>query len=65
MLTDVIPDAEGNVDLSLHEFEGLRAYPSYVQLEKHFQPSNPDPIGHIRLRIPGPVPRITLVWEHP
>jgi hypothetical protein len=65
VLTDVIPDAEGNVDLSLHEFEGLRAYPSYVQLEKHFQPSNPDPIGHIRLRIPGPVPRITLVWEHP
>jgi hypothetical protein len=71
VLTDLQPDPEGNIDLSLHEFEGLKVYPSYVQLT-HVQavnhdPTSPirDPISHIRLSTPGPVPRITLVWEHP
>ena len=63
VLTDVAPNAEGNIDLSLHAFEGLRVYPSYVQLETIKDTA--DPIGHIRLRTPGPVPRVTLVWEHP
>ena len=63
VLTDVRPDANGQIDLSLHAFEGLRAYPSYVQLETIKDAT--DPIGHIRLRTPGPVPRVTLVWEHP
>jgi hypothetical protein len=63
VLTDVVPDAEGNIDLSLHAFEGLRVYPSYVRLETIKDPA--DPIGHIRLKTPGPVPRVTLVWEHP
>jgi hypothetical protein len=71
VLTDLQPDSQGNIDLSLHEFEGLRVYPSYVQLT-HAQPDNHDPISHIRdpishirLHTPGPVPRVTLVWEHP
>jgi hypothetical protein len=65
VLTDVRPNADGEVHLSLHAFEGLRAYPSYVRLESLPDPTGRDPIHHIRLRMPGPVPRITLVWEHP
>jgi hypothetical protein len=65
VLTDVHPDADGHVVLSLHEFEGLRVYPSYVRIETASEPGVRDPINHIRLKMPGPVPRITLVWEHP
>jgi len=65
VLTDVQPDAEGQIDLSLHAFEGLRAYPSYVRLELLPDPTGRDPIHHIRLRTPAPVPRVTLIWEHP
>jgi hypothetical protein len=63
VLTDVRPDANGDVLLSLHSFEGLRAYPSYVKLETQHDPN--DPIDHIRLKMPGPVPLLILVWEHP
>ncbi|MBP3959155.1 hypothetical protein J8F10_28250 [Gemmata sp. G18] len=65
VLTDVRPNADGYVDLSLHVFEGLRVYPSYVKIDSFPDPTGRDPINHIRLRTPGPVPRITLVWEHP
>lgn len=65
VLTDVQPDADGVVVLSLHAFEGLRVYPSYVKLETQSDPPVHDPIDHIRLRTPGVVPRLTLVWEHP
>jgi hypothetical protein len=69
VLTDVRPDAEGYVDLSLHAFEGLRVYPSYVKLLTNEKLETikdlADPISHVRLRTPGPVPRVTLVWEHP
>jgi hypothetical protein len=65
VLTDVRPNADGEIHLSLHAFEGLRAYPSYVKLESLHDPTGRDPIHHIRLRTPGPVPRVTLVWEHP
>ncbi len=65
VLTDVKPNADGEVHLSLHAFEGLRVYPSYVKVEKLHDPTGRDPIQHIRLRTPGPVPRVTLVWEHP
>jgi hypothetical protein len=65
VLTDVYPDASGCVDLSLHAFEGLRVYPSYVKLETTSEPSVRDPVDHIRLKLPGPVPLIMLVWEHP
>ena len=66
VLTDVrSTDAKGWVDLSLHEFQGLRVYPSYVRLESVPDPTGRDPINHIRLITPGPVPRVTIVWEHP
>ncbi len=64
VLTDVRPNAEGEIHLSLHAFEGLRVYPSYVKIHPLPDPTGRDPIHHIRLRTPGPVPRLTLVWEH-
>ncbi|MFM8274236.1 MAG: hypothetical protein ACKODX_18160, partial [Gemmata sp.] len=65
VLTDVRPDANGEVHLSLHHFEGLRVYPSYVLPHPLQDADVRDPVHHIRLRTPGPVPRVTLVWEHP
>jgi hypothetical protein len=67
VLTDVIPDAAGKVELSLHYMEGLRVYPSYIKIkdESAPDPTGHDPINHVRLRMPGPVPRVTLEWEHP
>jgi len=62
-LSDVVPDADGGVTLSLHHFPGLRVYPSYVQLE--LEKDQHDPLSHVRLRPHGPVPRVTLVWENP
>ena len=62
-LTDVVPDANGAVLLSLHECEGLRVYPSYVKIVA--VPDKHDPIKHVRLDMPGPVPRVTLVFEWP
>ena len=66
-LTEVIPDAEGLVTLSLHQEGGLRVYPTYVRIDERpaEDPSVKDPIKHIRLLVPGPVPRVTLVWENP
>lgn len=63
-LTDVVPDANGEVCLSLHHpVTGLRAYPSYVSLTIAKDMS--DPMAHVCLRPHGPVPRITLIWENP
>jgi hypothetical protein len=59
-LTNVAPDADGFVKLSLHYQEGLRVYPSFV--EPLPAKDSSDPISHIRLRPHGPVPRVTLVW---
>jgi hypothetical protein len=72
-LTNVAPDAEGKVDLSLHHVQGWRAYPSYIRLSHPADPAQDtapdptgrDPVNHVRLRMPGPVPRVTLVWEGP
>lgn len=65
-LTDVVPDAEGFVVLSLHQQDGLRVLPSYIRIARGAEdPTCKDPIGHIRLRVPGPVPRVTLIWENP
>jgi hypothetical protein len=65
VLTNVTPSAEGEVHLSLHMQDGLRVSPSYVQIEKLEDPAIHDPIPVVRLRMPGPVPRITLTWEAP
>ena len=64
-LTDVVPNADGEVQLSLHNLEGLRVFPSYVRVEPMPDPTGRDPVHHVRLRLPGPVPRVTLVWENP
>ena len=72
-LTNVVPDSEGKIDLSLHHVQGWRAYPSYIRLSHPSDPAQDtapdptgrDPINHVRLRMPGPVPRVTLVWEGP
>lgn len=64
-LTDVVPDAGGAVELSLHHIDGLRVYPSYIHLAAAPDPTGADPIKHVRLQLPGPVPRVTLVWENP
>jgi len=64
-LTDVVPNADGEVQLSLHNLEGLRVSPSSVRVEPMPDPTGRDPVHHVRLRLPGPVPRVTLVWENP
>jgi hypothetical protein len=65
VLTNVVPNAEGQVELSLHWLAGLRVSPSYVRVESMLDPTGRDPVHHVRLLIPGPVPRVTLVWENP
>ncbi len=65
VLTDVIPNAEGEVQLSLHMIEGLRVFPSYIEVKELKDPTGRDPIGLIRLRVPGPTPCLTLSWEAP
>lgn len=64
-LTDVTPDAGGGVELSLHNLPGLRAYPSYIKVHSAPDQTGGDPINHVRLEMPGSVPRVTLVWENP
>jgi hypothetical protein len=58
-MSDVIPDA-GEVVLSLHYQDGWRARPGCVRVERELDPF--DPIPFIRLRMPGPVGRVTLTW---
>jgi hypothetical protein len=64
-LSNVVPNADGEVQLSLHNLEGLRVFPSYVRVEPMPDPTGRDPVHHVRLRLPGPIPRVTLVWENP
>jgi hypothetical protein len=58
-LADVIPE-DGQVVLSLHYQKDLQASPGRVQIEK--EPDPHDPIPFIRLRVSGPVARVTLTW---
>jgi hypothetical protein len=60
-LADVVPE-DGKVVLSLHYQKGLCASPSRVQVER--EPDAHDPIAFVRLRVPGPVARVTLTWEN-
>ncbi len=57
---DVVPE-DGGVVLSFHYQKGLRAFPSRVQVEREPDPN--DPIPFIRLRVSGPVARLTLTWD--
>jgi hypothetical protein len=65
VLTNVVPNGAGQVELSLHWLAGLRVSPSYVRVESMPDPTGRDPVDHVRLCMPGPVPRVTLVWENP
>jgi hypothetical protein len=59
-LADLVPD-DGTVILSLHYQQGMQASPGRVQIEK--EPDAQDPVPFVRLRIPGPVARVTLTWN--
>ncbi|MCI0643126.1 MAG: hypothetical protein L0Y72_13930 [Gemmataceae bacterium] len=59
ILADVVPE-DGVVVLSLHYQNGLRALPSRVQVER--ERCGQDPIGFVRLRVAGPVARVTITW---
>jgi len=61
-LADVIPE-DGKVVLSMHYQAGMHVSPGRVLLEK--EPDSCDPIPFIRLRMPGPVARLTLTWQQP
>jgi len=59
-LANLEPD-QGVVVLSLHYQTGMRASPSRVQVER--ETCGRDPVGFVRLRVAGPVARMTLTWE--
>jgi hypothetical protein len=62
VLTDVAPDADGRVRLSLHHQRQLRAAPLvWAEPEKDLH----DPIPFLTLIAPGPVSRVTITWDHP
>jgi hypothetical protein len=61
-LADVVPE-DGTIILSMHYQPGLQASPGRVQIEKESDPQ--DPVPFVRLRVPGPVARITLTWNEP
>lgn len=61
-LADVEPD-DGVVVLALHHQEGFRVFPSTVTVER--EPDADDPIPRLRLRMPGPMLRVTLTWGKP
>ncbi|HEV3142801.1 MAG TPA: hypothetical protein VGZ47_02840 [Gemmataceae bacterium] len=54
---------DGVVVLSLHHQDGWRVSPSNVQIEREIDPY--DPIPFLRLRMSGPVMRLTLTWDEP
>ena len=60
-LEQVEPDRNGEVVLNFHYLAGLKATPNRVRVER--EPCGHDPIGFIRLKMSGPVPRLTLTWE--
>jgi hypothetical protein len=62
ILTDVVPDAEGRVRLSLHYQKQLRAAPLATAIPE----KDPhDPVPFLTLSVPGTISRVTLTWEHP
>jgi hypothetical protein len=61
-LAEVEPE-DGVVILSLHYQAGWRVAPSDVLVER--DPDPEDPIPLLRLRLTGPVARLTLTWDDP
>ena len=62
VLTNVVPDQSGMVSLSLHYQDGMRVSPPSVTIEPEKDPFDPTPM--IRLRMAGPVSRVTIVWQN-
>jgi len=60
-LNDIEPDEEGVVVLSLHHHAQWRVSPGYVTIERDVDVT--DPVPMIRLRVPGPVTRLTMTWK--
>ena len=61
-LADVEPE-NGEVVLSAHYQTNLRVSPAVVHSERDLDLDDPIPL--IRLRVPGPVARLSIVWEVP
>ena len=64
VLTNVVPDADGEVTLSVHHQPGLRIAPSNVVLTGSTKDLF-DPIGWLKLRVPGPTTRVVIAWDEP
>jgi hypothetical protein len=62
VLGDVLPDGD-EVVLSLHYQSGLTVLPNRVKIEPIPDPDDPIPL--VRLRVPGPLSRVTLMWQDP
>lgn len=60
-LTDLEPDENGVVVLSLHHHAHWRVSPGYAVIERDVDVT--DPVPMIRLRLPGPVARVTMTWK--
>jgi len=65
VLTDLVPDAGGDVILSFHYQKELRVAPGTVFVYDKGGQDALDPIPFINLKLLGPVSRVTLTWEHP
>jgi hypothetical protein len=61
-LADIVPE-DGEVILSMHYQSNMRVSPGFVQIEREIDLA--DPIPFIRLRVPGPVARVSIVWDNP
>ena len=60
-LAEVEPE-DGEVVLSLHFQNGWRISPGFVTMERDLD--GDDPIAMMRLKLGGPVARLTLIWEN-
>lgn len=60
-LSDVEPDEDGVVVLSLHHHANWSVSPGYVVVERDVDVT--DPVPMIRLRVPGPTTRLTMTWK--
>lgn len=65
VLTDLVPNEHGDVILSFHHQRELRVAPPTVWLDPDPAKDAFDPIPFVRLKLFGPVSRVTLTWEHP
>lgn len=62
VLTDVTPDAAGDVVLSLHYQPGLRAAPATVAVDPDKDAY--DPVPMVKLKVGGPASRVVVWWEN-